>query len=123
MNKKTALLLRPAQLKKNGHLFELLQVDKGDKYPVYTTEKINLGVLKKQYPKLPSGFFTSINRFSDAQVDQLKAELFHALKKQASGDETTFRKQLQEQLERKLLQELQSLKPLLPLLTCYHQTR
>ncbi len=122
MNKKTALLLRPAQLKKNGHLFELLQVDKGDKYPVYTTEKINLGVLKKQYPKLPSGFFTSINRFSDAQVDQLKAELFHALKKQASGDETTFRKQLQEQLERKLLQELQSLKPLLPLLTCYHQT-
>lgn len=122
MNKKTALLLRPAQLKKTGHLFELLQVDKGDKYPVYTTEKINLGVLKKQYPKLPSGFFTSINRFTDAQVDQLKAELFHALKKQANGDETEFRKQLQLQLERKLLQELQTLKPLLPMITCYHQT-
>lgn len=122
MNKKTALLLRPAQLKKNGHLFELLQVDKGDKYPVYTTEKINLGVLKKQYPKLPSGFFTSINRFTDAQVDQLKAELFHVLKKQANTDEPEFRKQLQLQLERKLLQELQILKPLLPMISCYHQT-
>lgn len=122
MNKKTALLLRPSQLKKNGHLFELLQVDKADKYPVYSTEKINLGVLKKQYPKLPSGFFTSINRFSDAQVDQLKAELFHVLKKQANGEETEFRKQLQLQLERKLLQELQTLKPLLPMITCYHQT-
>lgn len=122
MHKKTALLLRPAQLKKNGHLFELLQVDKGEKYPVYTTEKISLGVLKKQYPKLPSGFFTSINRFTEAQVDQLKAELWQALKKQANADDAEFRKQLQLQLERKLLQELQTLKPLLPMLPCYHQT-
>lgn len=122
MNKKTALLLRPAQLKKNGHLFELLQVEKGEKYPVYTTEKINLGILKKQYPRLPSGFFTSINRFTDAQVDQLKAELWQALKKQATVDDTAFRQQLQLQFERKLLQELQTLKPLLPILTCYHQT-
>lgn len=122
MNKKTALLLRPAHLKKTGHIFELLQADKGDKFPVYTTEKINLGVLKKQYPKLPSGFFTSLNRFTDAQVDQLKAALFHALKKQATVDEAEFRKQLQLQLERKLLQELQTLKPLLPMISCYHQT-
>lgn len=122
MNKKTALLLRPAQLKKNGYLFELLQVDRADKYPVYTTEKINLGVLKKQYPKLPSGFFTAINRFTESNIDLLKAELFHALKKQQPDNETEFRKQVQLQLERKLLQELQTLKPLLPLLSCYHQS-
>lgn len=122
MNKKTALLLRPSQLKKNGHLFELLHADKADKYPVYTTEKINLGVLKKQYPKLPGGFFTAINRFTESNIDLLKAELFNALKKQQAVNETEFRKQVQLQLERKLLQELQTLKPLLPLLSCYHQS-
>lgn len=122
MNKKTALLLRPSQLKKNGHLFELLHIDKADKYPLYTTEKINLAVLKKQYPKLPPGFFTSISRFTDSQVDLLKAELFNTLKKQQQTNEIEFRNLLQLQLERKLLQELQSLKPLLPLLSCYHQT-
>ena len=121
MNKKTALLLRPTQLKKTGHIFELLQVDKADKYPVYTTEKINLAVLKKQYPKLPSAFFSAINRFTDVQIDGLKAELFNALKKQLAANETDFRQALQVQLERKLFHELQSLKPLLPLLSCYHQ--
>lgn len=122
MSKKTALLLRPAQLKKSGYLFELLQIDKADKYPVYTTEKINLAVLKKQYPRLPGAFFSCINRFTENSVDLLRAELYNALKKQSLPDDTGLKPAVQAQLERKLCQELQQLKPLLPLLPCYHQT-
>lgn len=122
MSKKTALLLRPAQLKKNGYLFELLQIDKADKYPVYTTEKISLAILKKQYPRLPGAFFSCINRFTESSLDLLRAELFNALKKQNVQDEPGIKAAVQVQLERKLCQEMQQLKPLLPLLPCYHQS-
>ena len=73
--KKSALLLIPQLLKKNGEIWQLLHIIKEKNALSYTAELIVGGAVKKHFPQLPEGFYVCINKFSEKSIEATRQEL------------------------------------------------
>lgn len=115
MNKKTTLLFCPAHVSTNGLIWQLLHISKEKNILQYNAEPLSVNAAKKYFPLLPNAFFSTLNHFSEKNMAATRQEITNLSMRGESkpGDHTMF-------FERKLHQHLMALKPLLPLVQCYH---
>lgn len=117
---KTVLLLCPHLLNKNGRIWELLHIAKEKNAAFYKTEAVSTAAVRKSFPKLPDHFGTLLNKFSEKQLEETRAEITDTGARM--GHDNNGKEWQKHSFERVLHQHLTALKPLLPMVSCYHQT-
>lgn len=118
--KKTVLLLCPHLLNKNGRIWELLHIAKEKNTTFFKAESISITAIRKCFPRLPDHFSTQLNKFSEKQLEETRAEIADTATKM--GHDNNGHDWHSNAFERVLHQQLTALKPLLPMASCYHQT-
>lgn len=116
--KKTVLLFCPHLLRKNGQIWELLHITKEKNATLYKTELISPHTVRNCFPKLPDSFSSQLNKFSEKQAMAAREEIVSMAQNIGQGDNALW---IQTNIERKLHQDLAVLRPLLPMVQCYHQ--
>ncbi|MCX6316118.1 MAG: SNF2-related protein [Bacteroidetes bacterium] len=116
--KKTVLLLSPHHLQKSGRIWELLHITKEKNTTAYAKEPVSTIAIRKYFPKLPDTFSSQVSRFSEKNMIATRLEII-ATARAARNDEPD--NWIEQAFERKLHQELTALRPLLPMVQCYHQ--
>jgi SNF2 family DNA or RNA helicase len=119
MEKKTVMLFYPHLINKNGRVWDLLHITKEKNIPAYQTEPVSTIAVRKYFPKHQDSLGTLFNRFSEKQLDELKTEMIETRKKMGHDKSDHW---VNQNFQRKLHQQLMALKPLLPLVKCYHET-
>ncbi|MEO5562011.1 MAG: DEAD/DEAH box helicase [Chitinophagaceae bacterium] len=118
--KKTVLLLCPHLMNKSGRIWELLHITKEKNTSFYKTEPINTSAVKKYFFRMPDSFSAMLNKFSEKHVGETRAEIASTATKMGHNDKG--HAWLSNAFERRLHQHLTALRPLLPMVQCYHQT-
>jgi SNF2 family DNA or RNA helicase len=118
--KKTVLLLQPHLISKTGRVWELLHIVKEKNATIYNTEAVNTNAIRRYFPKLPDHFSTTLNKFSEKSIEKTRAEIADAASK--IGRDKNDVEWFSTTFERKLHQDITALRPLLPMVQCYHQT-
>jgi SNF2 family DNA or RNA helicase len=117
--KKTVLLLCPHLMNKNGRIWELLHITKDKNATAYKTELLSGNAVRKYFPRLPDTFSSLLNKFSEKHIAETRQEIAAASAKMNLTENSDA--WLSNAFERKLHQDLTTLRPLLPLAQCYHQ--
>lgn len=107
-------------MNKNGRIWELLHITKEKNATSYKTEPVSTNAVRKYFPRLPDSFGSLLNKFSEKQIEQTRQEIAAVTAKM--GHDENGSNGIGHAFERRLHQDLTALRPLLPMVQCYHQT-
>ncbi len=116
---KTAILFSPLHLTSRKDILRSIRIHKATGITRYDISPFDEAVVRRQYGNLPKPAKDALEGFTETRLVKIEEEIIRKHKAQKSG--VPLRQFLLPAYTRRLVQQLETLKPFLPLLKWYHQ--